>query len=450
MRSFLSPKEQNTPGQNRFAQSYRNIAVILLNTLLFLALANLFLGVAFWGYDRYHADPTDPPSKTKVKANAFFYADGAPVDNGKRFVDQLYLYDFSACEGISPAEAAAVQDDFYGQSLNWYTYQPWVQFADAPYRSPHLNVLWDEAGILRRRTANPPNPDKLPEILVWTFGGSTTFGYYVADAENWPSNLSQILNERARQEHLRVHIRVENYGRAAYEPNQEAILLWSLLRSGQRPSLVIFMDGVNTGEEYDYPMETMGTSQIFQLMQGEGLSHWPWATILRDIPMVRLGRFLRKKIRGSKAPPPVIPDDQMVRWIANRFKDNWRLAGALCHRYGIELMPCLQPSAYYQYDFSLFRFAINENHYARRRQTAALYKILRRETDCLYLGNLFQEWGPHRKAVLTECHYTPGFNKFLAEQLASRIDLSKLPISRGFQPQEATGAPWPHDLGSNF
>ena len=153
-------------------------AVIILNTLIFLALVNVVLGVAIWSYDRYHLGK--PERTSKPKANAFFYQDGTPIDNGKRSDYQLDFYDFTACEGISPEEAAAVQDDYFGHTVN-SIYQPWVLFSDAPYQSPHLNVLLDDAGFPRRRTANPANPDKLPEIVVWTLRGSTTFGYWVAD-----------------------------------------------------------------------------------------------------------------------------------------------------------------------------------------------------------------------------------------------------------------------------
>jgi hypothetical protein len=443
--SFSPPQDPNTPRGGRFARLYMSSAVITLNTLIFLVLVNVVLGVAIWSYDRYHLG--EPERTSKPKANAFFYQDGAPIDNGKRSAYQLDFYDFTACEGISPEEAAAVQDDYFGHTFNSFIYQPWVLFSEAPYQSPHLNVLWDDAGFPRRRTANPANPDKLPEIVVWTFGGSTTFGYWVADWETWSSFLSQKLNDLAQKENLGVRIRVESYGRAAYEPNQEVILLWNLLRSGQRPSLVIFMDGVNTGGAYDYPLETGEVSKVFHLVQKEGLYHWPWTSVLRDIPMVRLAGFLEKKLRGAKAPAPIVPEEQLVRWISNRFKDNWQLAGELCRRYGADLIVCLQPCAFYQYDFSLFRFPINDQFRDRGRQAEAIHTTLRRETDCLYLGDLFKEWGHRRKAVLTECHYTPGFNKFLAENLAAHIDLKKLSVSPGYLPQEATGAPLPQDLG---
>lgn len=429
------------PRRNGTAWFYTGMAVIILNTLIFLVVVNLLLGVAFWTYDQYRYRGFSWILKSR--ANAFFYKDGEPIDNGKRDDYMLNKYDFTALEGVKPEEAAATLDDFFALTLNWFNYQPWVQYADAPIQSKHLNILWDDAGFPLRRTPNPDNPDKLPEIVVWTFGGSTTFGYWVADWQTWPSYLSQLLNERARQEHLGVHIQVKNYGRAHYEPTQEVILLWDLLRSGQRPSLVIFMDGVNTGAENDWPSDTERLAKIFKVFQGDGYRSIV-AEALKRTPLGRLASLLSRKFRGE-VPAPVIPEDQMVRWLSNRFQASWRLADELSRHYGADLMACLQPSSFYDYDSRLFRFPIGAEEKRFKRKTEALYKTLHRETDCLFLGDLFKEWGPRRKAILTDCHYTPDFNKFLAEHVAAHIDLKKLSISPGYLPRKATGAPRPKD-----
>jgi len=442
-------QDQKKPLRSRFARCYTGSALIILNTLIFLIIINLILGVAFWAYDWHrHAEKN---WTSQPRANAFFYEDGSPIDKRKRNIYLFDTYDFTACEGISPEEAAAVLEDFFESLQTGFIYQPWVQFTDVPFRSKHLNVLSDEADFPRRHTLNPDNPHKLPEIVVWTLGGSTTFGYYVADQQTWPSYFSQVLNERARQENLGVHIRVENYGRAAYTPSQEVILLWDLLRSGQRPSLVIFMDGINIGGENDYPDATSELANLFQLVQKKRLNHRLWAESLPDIPLGRLATFLWKKLgAGAGWPAPGINEDQLVRWRCNRFKESWRLAGELSRHSGANLLVCLQPNAFYHYNKDLCRFPKNDISEARKRQTEALYGTLRREKGLLFLGDLFTAWGPRRKACINEVHYTPGFNKFLAEHLAAQIDLKKLPVSRGYLPQEATGAPRRAHLAPNF
>src|SRR5262249_29714696 len=103
-----------------------------------------------------------------------------------------------------------------------------------------------------------------PVINIFVFGGSTTFGYHVSDEHTWPSYLSQILNETSE-----VNIKVTNYGRGYFNPSQEAILLADLLKSGHRPSLAIFMDGVNPPHSIDGPSYTEEVAESYKK------SHFP-------------------------------------------------------------------------------------------------------------------------------------------------------------------------------
>ena len=113
--SLLSPKDPKTSRWNGYARFYTGSAVIILNTLIFFVGMYLILGVASWTYDLYL---TGFERIFKTRANAFFYEDGAPIDNGKRHVYLLDKYDFTALEGIKPEEAAAILDDFSTLTLN--------------------------------------------------------------------------------------------------------------------------------------------------------------------------------------------------------------------------------------------------------------------------------------------------------------------------------------------
>ena len=69
---------------------------------------------------------------------------------------------------------------------------------------------------------------------IWFFGGSSTFGYGVADQETIPSILESYLDTK-----------VVNLGRGYYFSEQENLLLMKLLKAGVRPSYVVFLDGIN-------------------------------------------------------------------------------------------------------------------------------------------------------------------------------------------------------------
>jgi hypothetical protein len=49
--------------------------------------------------------------------------------------------------------------------------------------------------------------------------------------------------------------------------------------------------------------------------------------------------------------------------------------------------------------------------------------------------------GAERRAIVDDVHYSPAFNRFLAEQVARRIDLGALAAARRDRPAAPTGAP---------
>jgi hypothetical protein len=116
--SYFSPKDSKTPRWNGYARLYTGSAIIILNTLIFFVVMSLILGVAFWTYDLYRYRGFKWILKTP--ANAFFYKDGEPIDNGKRDNYMLTRYDFTSLEGVSPEEAAATLDDFFALTENWF------------------------------------------------------------------------------------------------------------------------------------------------------------------------------------------------------------------------------------------------------------------------------------------------------------------------------------------
>jgi lysophospholipase L1-like esterase len=120
-------------------------------------------------------------------------------------------------------------------SMKW---APYVYWKSASVSSPYLNV--DQQG--NRATWNKPyqgNHRGRP-ITVFTFGGSTMFGYGVRDDYTVASLLSKRLAEKTD-----YNVEVFNYGQIGYVSTQELLLLFQLLRLGLRPNLVIFFDGIN-------------------------------------------------------------------------------------------------------------------------------------------------------------------------------------------------------------
>lgn len=111
-----------------------------------------------------------------------------------------------------------------------YRFAPWIGMRERPTTSRFVNV--DGYGI--RGNGRPMGTLAALQDAIWFFGGSTTFGYGVADRESIPAQLEIALGRP-----------VVNFGVAAFFSAQENLRLMQVMRYGFRPSAVIFLDGIN-------------------------------------------------------------------------------------------------------------------------------------------------------------------------------------------------------------
>ena len=111
-----------------------------------------------------------------------------------------------------------------------FAYDEWVGFKEVGRQSRFVNV--NEYGV----RLNDPRPMPMNSIdgAIWVFGGSTTFGYGVADSETIPAIIQKITNQR-----------VINFGRGYFYSAQENLLLRRILQAGHKPKTAIFLDGIN-------------------------------------------------------------------------------------------------------------------------------------------------------------------------------------------------------------
>ena len=286
-------------------QLYQTSAVIFLNTLLTFALLNLLLYGALLAIDAYVSGKAVKKIKSMLQHSdetaKLFNVDGSPVDNGKRSFYQLSWIDSHAYGSLSPSDVSGMLDDAYDLAERGMVYQPWVEFAEPEFHGRFVTVHRDEQGFLNRRTMNPPNPDRWPTVKIFALGGSTTFGYNVADEHTWPTYLSTILNKQARAQSLKLHIEVVNYGRGYYYPSQETSLLLDLLKAGHRPQVAIFLDGVNTTATDDVPEFYPRLKEQFHNIQFTK-DRQPGTSFLESInwlPVVGLAKAIGSRLSGQ-------------------------------------------------------------------------------------------------------------------------------------------------------
>ncbi|MDP3091177.1 MAG: SGNH/GDSL hydrolase family protein [Nitrospira sp.] len=355
--------------------------------------------------------------------------------------------DLAAYEHVPESYVSEVLDDFFDLAKMGFTYQPWAHFSEPLFAGKRVHVVHDQLGFPTRLTMNPPNEQGRPEIRIFVLGGSTTFGYNVSDEHTFPTHLSAVLNERARAENLVAHIEVTNYGRGFYYPSQETALLIDLLRMGHRPNLVIFMDGVNLGDLQDLPPFYSRFERRFRSMQFSGLDpanqSASWISErLGWIPMVRVTKAIQNRMSAAPKKPEEEQEkeDFETRHGVNMFRQNQLISRAVCQAYKIECLFFLQPNAVFNYPTQLWRRSLPKSFMKSRDWLQLVYAQMQQDEGRIYLGDLFRLYGEGRKAIVDDCHYSPGFGRFLAEHVAKYVNLGRLvPGASGIKETEATG-----------
>lgn len=423
-----------------FLNTYKWLAVTVFNVILIFILANIFLSIAYLVKDSIE----EFKYKSALKNQHHFNKDGTPIKTKKRKLSQLRYFDFNSCREIGEKYASEVLDDFYDLDQKSLIYQPWVQFSEPPFLSKRVNVILDKHGFSYRKTINPDIRDNKKKILVLVFGGSTTFGYNVSDEHTWASYLSQILNEKAKHQNKPITIEVVNFGRGGYYPSQELILFLDLLKHGYRPSLAIFLDGVNVGPAEDVPEWTSDIGKM--VLSSQSCKFCKISDILFSyhLPIVRFIKSVQNNIEVQSQNKFIGENEtELSEYVINRFEQNKKLINLISSLYETKSLFFLQPNHLYNYNLMLYRTELQSDEFLDKRYLRTdkiIYDAIRRKKIYIDLSNLFTVWGENKKALVDTCHYSPAFNKFLASHIAHYIDLDMLKIfPKNFDSTKSTG-----------
>jgi lysophospholipase L1-like esterase len=391
----------------------RDVWAILTNIIMLILVANVALAVLFLAIDKFASLPSNQ--------KALFDQAGAPINLGTAY--QREWFDYTAYEGIvDEAYAGAVLHDFSHLTKLGFAYQPWVQFSEPPYKGKLVNVDVDSLGFSIRRTRNEEQKEKSPGLRIFTFGGSNTFGYNVSDEHTWPSYLSDVLNKRAKESGLNIRIEVTNYGRGFYYSTQEVLLLEQLLRRGQRPNLVIFLDGGNEGQSCsDAPFFTEKLRDAMHSLQF-AVPNIGW------LPIVRLANALNQRLFAPTRPNSCENESEEGIEGAVQYEQNTKIARVVSELYNVKALFFLGPDAPYNYPTELYRDKTRAKNLIQPfyQYKEMFYSKARNIDGVVDLTSLFDLWGRARKAIIDDVHYSPKFNQFLAQHVADQIDLGSL------------------------
>jgi len=141
-----------SPGRRRLVAGHQALALLLLNTAIVLLAINVLAAILLAGYRRYLAPAP------------------GPLDFGLEKLSLVY-------PGWSEDEIEALLTETWSHD---YVYSPFVQHREERRSGRYVNV--DRHGFRHSQDQGPWPPDDTA-LNVFVFGGSTTFGYGVADRE---------------------------------------------------------------------------------------------------------------------------------------------------------------------------------------------------------------------------------------------------------------------------
>lgn len=151
-----------------------------------------------------------------------------------------------ATRAHGPSDTARADHPYHGEA--WYRqylaeyerslqmeWRPYIYWRRRPMAGAFVNI--DSVGF--RRTVQPAAGTTTPR-RVYFLGGSTMWGTGQRDAGTIPSQVASALAQQGAR-----GVEITNLAETGYVFTQEFVQLLMLLRSGARPDVVVFYDGIN-------------------------------------------------------------------------------------------------------------------------------------------------------------------------------------------------------------
>ena len=308
----------------RTSQLYSNVALALVNAALLFAVLNVLASGFLIAW------PTDPITTTY----------------GERSVEDVY-------PGRSRDEVRQLLLETWGRVPGFAAFRV---SRELPYSGRFVNVHRAGFRIGSGQGPWPPDPQRL---TVFVFGGSTAFGYGLADDETFASGLQRWLAPRVAPRAVSCY----NFGAGGYFSTQEQILFERLLVKGGVPDLAIFVDGLN---EFAFGQPWLSDPLAEYLSAPVRAS---LRSLVAHLPLTRvISRVKARRARGragdvSRYDDPTLLNRRIYRYLANR-----RLIRSVAADAGVRVLFVWQPIPLYRCDLSQHPFAtldFGKNNYAR-------------------------------------------------------------------------------------
>jgi lysophospholipase L1-like esterase len=311
--------------------------------------------------------------------------------------------------GRPPAEVRALLRETWDLQ---YRYEPFTQFREGAARGRYVNVTPAGFRAGGRPAPWPPSGDARS---VFVFGGSTTFGYGLADGETIPAALADQLDADPA---CRGRVVVYNFGRSNYFSSQERALFERLLIAGHRPDAAVFVDGLN---EFGYPEDEPKFSARLRYLMAESDAQLG-RRALTSLPLARLAKAWLERAARARPAARGSPGEEAGR-IVSRWLRNREIVGAVAAARGVASLFVWQPVPVFGYDLSAHPLWDGEGDMledqARIVAGYAAIDGLRRGGDprlsapeFLWLADI--QRGRHERLYVDRVHYTAEMSREIA------------------------------------
>ena len=303
-------------------RGYTSIAIICLNSLILFLMINLVVSAALDVKQHFK-------KKTAMAGTPWAYKSFNPVLS-------------TVHPGLTPE---GINNLISETRHLTQIYDPYTQFKEKPSHGQYVTVDPHGFRLVAHQQSWPPPKG---EFTVFFFGGSTTFGYGVADPQTVPSLFQEIL---ARD--YGITARVYNFGRGSYFSVQERYLFEKLLIEGFVPDVAVFVDGLN--DFTNIYAEPARTKDLKDFMDGGEIS--VSRRVLSSLPVMRALGLMQasrpddpgKSREAFKSSPPEL-QKEVLRRVVKRYLTNKRMTEAVAQEFNVVPVFVWQPVPVYKHN----------------------------------------------------------------------------------------------------
>lgn len=304
-------------------KAYRFVSIMFMNVILVGALALAILSFFLPADDLIWTATNSRRYSTLINREAYYLVAHQDLD----FIGHEY--------------------DDLAESGHWQV-NPWTGLISRNFKGRFLNI--DQYG--RRQTIRTSGSTSRPPLIIWAFGGSTTFGWGLPDQYTLPSALQVELQNRVPDR----TIQCVNFASPWYNSSHESALFIANLRMQKvRPHIAFFLDGYNDLMHIVYyQSESPLLSELSTAWEARILSFRtppPWITLSPTFPPFRLASKLgwTKQCDPAYRPSETSPEraKELLSTAISNYRFNHRMIEAIGKECGVATYLFLQPVPYW-------------------------------------------------------------------------------------------------------